>query len=74
MIRQKVSEVRSIGRSTQGVRLIRLDDGDRVAAVTKIAEAANGDEDLPPAGETPPEPPLEQGQAEAEGLADGEGI
>jgi DNA gyrase subunit A len=37
MIRQRVSEIRVIGRNTQGVRLIRLDEGDQVAAVTMIA-------------------------------------
>jgi len=36
MIRQPVSDLRVIGRSTQGVRLIRLDEGDKVAAITKI--------------------------------------
>jgi DNA gyrase subunit A len=38
MIRQSVADIRVIGRNTQGVRLIRLDEGDRVAAITKIAK------------------------------------
>jgi len=29
--------VREIGRATQGVRLIRLDEGDKVVAAAKIA-------------------------------------
>ena len=36
MIRQKVSQIRKTGRATSGVRLIRLDEGDRVASVGKI--------------------------------------
>jgi DNA gyrase subunit A len=38
VIRTKVSEISRIGRSTQGVRVIRLDEDDRVVAVAKLAE------------------------------------
>ncbi len=38
IIRMGVSDVRIIGRSTQGVRLIRIDDNDRLAAVAKLAD------------------------------------
>lgn len=38
LIRQGVSSIRSIGRNTQGVKLIRLDDGDSIAAVTRVQE------------------------------------
>jgi len=31
-----VGEIRRIGRSTQGVRLIRLDEGDQVASVARV--------------------------------------
>ncbi len=34
--RQKVDEIRVIGRATQGVRLINLDEGDRVMDVARI--------------------------------------
>jgi DNA gyrase subunit A len=37
MLRTDLSAVREIGRATQGVRLIRLDEGDKVVAVAKIA-------------------------------------
>ncbi|MCK6455047.1 MAG: DNA gyrase subunit A [Phycisphaerae bacterium] len=37
MLRTAVAELREIGRATQGVRLIRVDEGDRVVAVAKIA-------------------------------------
>ncbi|MBK8955566.1 MAG: DNA gyrase subunit A [Saprospiraceae bacterium] len=36
VIRMEISELRSMGRATQGVRLIRLDEGDEIADVTVI--------------------------------------
>jgi len=39
LIRTRVSEVREMGRSTQGVRLINLDEGEKLAGLQKIAEA-----------------------------------
>jgi DNA gyrase subunit A len=44
IIRMGVDEIRRIGRSTQGVRLIRLDDGDRVVSLAKLVDG--GDDDL----------------------------
>lgn len=38
IIRMEVSELRVMGRATQGVRLIRLDDDDSIASVAKIEE------------------------------------
>jgi DNA gyrase subunit A len=38
LIRQPVASIRSIGRNTQGVKLIRLDEGDSIAAVTRVQE------------------------------------
>jgi DNA gyrase subunit A len=44
MVRTRVSEISVIGRNTQGVRLIRLDEGDTVASLAKIAaERESGD-------------------------------
>ncbi len=37
-IRQPVAEIRAISRNTQGVRLIKLEEGDRVVAVAKVKE------------------------------------
>jgi len=37
LVRIRVSDIRVIGRNTQGVRLIRLDEGDTVAGMAKIA-------------------------------------
>jgi DNA gyrase subunit A len=35
-IRMKVSDISEQGRATQGVKLIRIDEGDEIAAITKI--------------------------------------
>ncbi|MBD0277248.1 MAG: DNA gyrase subunit A [Flavisolibacter sp.] len=35
-IRMKVSDIRELGRATQGVKLIRIDEGDKIAAITRI--------------------------------------
>jgi len=38
LIRQKVKDIRVMGRNAQGVRLIKLDDKDRISAVARIVE------------------------------------
>ncbi|MDF7637563.1 DNA gyrase subunit A [Leuconostocaceae bacterium ESL0958] len=45
MIRFGVDTVSQTGRATQGVRLIRLEDGSKVATLTKLAAVADLDED-----------------------------
>jgi len=41
-----VSELREMGRATQGVRLISLKKDDKIAAITKVQEKAlNGSND-----------------------------
>jgi len=43
--RQRVAEIRVIGRATQGVRLVNLDDGDVVMDVARvIIDEENGDD------------------------------
>lgn len=43
VIRQSVSEIRVMGRNTQGVRLIRLGEGDEIADIARvIPDEANG--------------------------------
>jgi len=37
IIRMSVKDIRIIGRSTQGVKLIRIDEGDKLAAIAKLA-------------------------------------
>ena len=51
LIRTRVSEVREQGRSTQGVRLINLDEGERLAGLEKIVETEDDEETL--AGDQP---------------------
>ncbi len=43
LVRTAVGEISTLGRNTQGVRLIRLDEGESLAEVERI-EALNGDE------------------------------
>jgi len=38
LIRTRIAEIRPIGRNTQGVRLIRLDEGDAVRSVARLPE------------------------------------
>lgn len=42
-IRMAVSELRTMGRATQGVRLINIHEGDSIAAVTKVAKVEGED-------------------------------
>ena len=60
VIRTKVAQIREQGRSTQGVTLINLDEGTRLAGIEKVLESddeaggANGggngeDKDIPEA-------------------------
>jgi DNA gyrase subunit A len=57
VIRLRVNEIRVIGRNTQGVRLIDLEEGERVASVARLAEREDeGDVKDEP---STPEPPAE---------------
>ena len=47
VIRVHSAEIREAGRSTQGVRLLRLEEGDRIAAAAAILEEENGAEAEP---------------------------
>ncbi|GBE30098.1 DNA gyrase subunit A [bacterium BMS3Bbin04] len=60
LIRLSISDVRVIGRATQGVRLIRLDKGDEIASIARVVKGdeeedgeSNGDanDDDQPSGE-----------------------
>jgi DNA gyrase subunit A len=61
IIRMRAGDVRTIGRATQGVRLIGIEEGDEVVAIAKLAEkeddpdAASGDAEAGPE----PDPPAE---------------
>jgi DNA gyrase subunit A len=49
IIRIEANTIRQVGRSSQGVRLVSLDEGDQVAAASVIPDAVepNGQETLP---------------------------
>jgi DNA gyrase subunit A len=55
-IRMKVADISELGRATQGVKLIRIEEGDEIAAITRIdvkdeagvvSETADINEDIP---------------------------
>jgi DNA gyrase subunit A len=60
LVRTGVSEISIVGRNTQGVRLIRLDDGERLVSVEGI-ESLGDDESVSP--ETPVAPGSEPASA-----------
>ena len=45
MIRQKVEDINTIGRNTQGVRLLKLDDSAVISSITKVLKDDEDDED-----------------------------
>ncbi|MDD9967407.1 MAG: DNA gyrase subunit A [Myxococcales bacterium] len=74
VIRTLVSQVREAGRNTQGVRIIRLSEGERVVDVAKVAEqeeqdqpeeeASESAEATPDGGDLDASPPEESGEEE----------
>lgn len=53
MIRQPVENINVIGRNTQGVRLLKLDDGAKISTITKVLkEDENEDDSIVESGET----------------------
>ena len=44
-IRMKVSSIREAGRATQGVKLINIEENDQIAAIARIAEQEDEEED-----------------------------
>jgi len=44
-IRTAIASIREAGRATQGVKLIRLDDGDEIAAITALNEIEENSDD-----------------------------
>jgi DNA gyrase subunit A len=63
LIRMNAAEIRRIGRATQGVRIIRLKEGDRVVSVAR-AEASE-DEDIDIADDEGVEPTPDPGGEDA---------
>src|SRR5687768_7557101 len=44
IIRMRIKDIRIIGRNTQGVRLIELEEGERVVSLARVAEKEDDDE------------------------------
>ena len=44
-MRQPISAIRTIGRVTQGVRLVKLDDGTNISSVTRVISEAEATEE-----------------------------
>ena len=58
LVRTRVSEIREMGRATQGVTLISLDDGTQLSGLQRIVENdANGDASTDVVAESPTTPP-----------------
>ena len=66
MVRSPVRDVRIIGRNTQGVRLINLEEGDQLVSATCVPPEGEGESD----GEAPEEQPGGQPPAPADAAED----
>jgi DNA gyrase subunit A len=60
LVRTRVSEIRELGRATQGVTLIALDDGSKLSGLQRIVEndanESDGAADADDAADTPDTP------------------
>jgi DNA gyrase subunit A len=54
LIRISVSKISELGRATQGVKLIALGEGDKLAGIQRVAES--DEDDAPDEAEAPPDP------------------
>ena len=43
-MRQPVSHIRTIGRVTQGVKLVKLDDGTKISSISRVINDDNPEE------------------------------
>jgi DNA gyrase subunit A len=55
ILRMKAGGIRTIGRATQGVRLIEMEEGDAVVSVARMPEREDGIDSEPPADAPEPE-------------------
>jgi len=65
LVRTPVKDISVVGRNTQGVRLIRLAEGERLTGIERVEGLENGDSEGEAEGEA------EGGSADTEGAADG---
>ena len=61
ILRMLTDDVRSIGRATQGVTIIDLEENDKVVSIARLVEKEDEDE----VGAQPTEPPAESTAASA---------
>ncbi|MGH8206378.1 MAG: DNA gyrase C-terminal beta-propeller domain-containing protein, partial [Steroidobacteraceae bacterium] len=64
LVRTPVADISVVGRNTQGVRLIRLGEGERLTGVERVAALENGEDVAAAPGDSP------DGSASAGGSAD----
>ncbi len=65
ILRMVTSDIRAIGRATQGVRLLGVEEGDQVVSVARLAERdENGSTDDAGASDVPE--PVDEGTPEDE--------
>jgi DNA gyrase subunit A len=62
-----VDEIRVVGRNTQGVRIMNLKEGDKIASIAKVAREEVADEAPADEAAPPAEPAEGQTEAPAEG-------
>jgi DNA gyrase subunit A len=73
MLRTRVAEIRETGRNAQGVRLMNVDDGERIVAIETVAAVPGGDSLAPEARTSEPPESLPAGASDAaDGPASGE--
>ncbi len=67
LIRTRCSEIRETGRGAAGVKLIRLDEGDRLVAIARVApDDTEKSAESAQANSADPQPPADAGQDSAE--------
>ncbi|KAF4533592.1 hypothetical protein B566_EDAN005639 [Ephemera danica] len=69
LIRTRVSEIRGMGRATQGVTLISLDEGEKLAGLEKVAESVVEVDAESDAGAIDAEPAASEGGDSQDGAA-----
>ena len=57
LMRQPVSHIRTIGRVTQGVKLVKLDDGTKISSISRVINDDNPEEVITTKEEDNPEKP-----------------
>jgi DNA gyrase subunit A len=76
MLRIKAADIRETGRNAQGVKLMNVEDEERIVAIEVFEEEQDTSSTPPPSGEPPPSdaPPAgANGASDANGTTDGSG-